>query len=122
MTQSASKRNGKRPQGDTLKDAPEQRLSLQEMIDLGVSAGQMLESPVVNVVNKLTIEHIFHEWAQSDPQESRKRESLYWELHALNRFMQRAGSLATRASEEINKHQEAQYQAEMEAQDRQGFY
>ena len=54
----------------------------QEMMQAGVEASQMLNSSVFNMAYRLQMEDTINQWLTSEPKETNKRDSLYYQAKA----------------------------------------
>ena len=94
---------------------------LQEILNMGQAAAQMLNSPIYNVAHQMAVQEIIAQWSATQPKEREKRESCWYELQAQGRAAQTMAGMVERAQQAQTAQSEGQANAEKEYLDRQGF-
>lgn len=97
------------------------KMTATDLINAGESAAQTLGSPAVNVAVNLLREELYQQIALSHPQEQKKRESAYLELHALLSMLDKLKLMYRRAEQELDDIQRAPEREQAEYYENQGF-
>ena len=121
MAQKNAKNGGGGSQ--TSSSGNEAERSAQEILQLGQSAAEALQSPIFNTMYNLRLQEVFSEWLNTEPKEEKRRESLFYEARGLVELTLRMEGLVQEAKTIL---EERQYQQSPEFQqnqylDDQGF-
>ena len=96
-------------------------LSPQQVMEAGQAAARLLNQPVYNLAHRAAIDEIIENWAQTQPKETNRRESLWHELQALARGSVRLASLVNRAEEMLERQASQGARDQQDNLDTQGF-
>jgi hypothetical protein len=117
---SRSTRQGRNGHGNSQgTDYDEQRMQVQELIEMGTAAAQALNSPVFRLAHQGSINDLINRLVASEPHETKKREALYHEIRAHGAVANNLALMAQRAHEILE--QQSSEQTRSDALDRQGF-
>jgi hypothetical protein len=118
MTQHANGKNkGPSRPRSSIPELKVEHLTLSEALNLGAEASRALRNQSVELALQLGIRQLQNEWADSKPEETKKRDFLYHEIQALKRvyygltgFIDQAHNIqAQQQQQEAQYHEESQY-------------
>jgi len=96
-------------------------LSIQQIMQAGEAASQLLNNPVYNMAHRLSVDQAIQLWSSTAPKEKEKREGHWQEVQALGRISMNMYSFVERAQQLAQEQGEAQFNQQQEYMDQQGF-
>ena len=111
--------NGRNGQGKPPEN--DQGMDLNQVIQMGEQASQLLNSQIYNVAHRMAIDETIQAWAATSPKEREKRESLWAEVQAHGRAAMVLSGMVERAQQAMVKQSEQREVTENEFLDKQGF-
>lgn len=91
---------------------PVDSLSLDEMLMLGQEASRALKNQSVELALQSAVRRLQNEWADSKPEETRKREGLYWTIQGLQVYYQSLTGSVAQAQAIHDRQKQQQFQQE----------
>ena len=111
--------NGRNGQGKPPEN--DQGMDLNQVIQMGEQASQLLNSQIYNVAHRMAIDETIQAWAATSPKEREKRESLWAEVQAHGRAAMVLSGMVERAQQAMVRQSEQREVTENEFLDKQGF-
>ena len=111
--------NGRNGQGKPPEN--DQGMDLNQVIQMGEQASQLLNSQIYNVAHRMAIDETIQAWAATSPKEREKRESLWAEVQAHGRAAMVLSGMVERAQQAMVKQSEQREVTENEFLDKLGF-
>lgn len=115
-----SKSNGTaKPQSESSREGDFSVQGVQELIQMGQAAAHLLNNQVYQLAHQGSINDLINELVTSQPQEWKKRESLYHQIRAHGLAANQLALMVERATQLLQKQADAQ--THNDELDRQGF-